>query len=107
MPSTLTQLQHRTTQALVAAFGSDVAAIDPMVAPAAKPEFGDYQANVAMSLAKKLGQKPRAIAQQIVDKLDVADLCEPPTIAGPGFINFKLSPQFLNGQVAQLQADPR
>ena len=107
MPSTLAQLQDRTTQALVAAFGSDAAALDPMVVPAAKPEFGDYQANVAMSLAKKLGRKPREIAQQIVDKLDIADLCEPPTIAGPGFINFKISPQFLNGQIAQLQADPR
>ena len=107
MPSILVQLQDRTIRALSAAFGRDAAGVDPMVVPAAKPEFGDYQANVAMSLAKKLGQKPREIAQQIVEKLEIADLCEAPTIAGPGFINFKLSLQFLNERVAELRSDPR
>ncbi len=107
MSSILAQLHDRTRQALGAAFGNDAAHVDPMVVPAAKPEFGDYQANVAMSLAKKLGQKPRDIATRILEQLDVTDLCEAPTIAGPGFINFKISVPFLNDRVARLQADPR
>ncbi len=68
---------------------------DPMVRPAQDAQFGDYQSNCAMSVARKLQQKPRDTATAIVEKLDVADLCLPPEIAGPGFINFRLRPAFL------------
>ncbi|WP_448561924.1 arginine--tRNA ligase [Trichothermofontia sp.] len=107
MESTISQLHARVGQALVAAFGEQVAGTDPLLVPASNPTFGDYQANVAMSLAKTLGQAPRAIAEQVVQQLQVADLCEPPTIAGPGFINLTLKPSYLQTYVAALQADPR
>lgn len=107
MESTLAQLQTRFAQALVAAFGESVAGTDPLLAPASNPKFGDYQANVAMSLAKTLGQPPRAIAEQIVQQLQVDDLCEVPTIAGPGFINLTLKPSYLQRYLEALQADPR
>lgn len=69
--------------------------------------FGDYQADLAMPLAKKLGRKPRAIAEEIVSALDVSDICETPQIAGPGFINLRLRPDFLEGLLHQLLDDPR
>jgi len=107
MESTISQLQTRFAQALVAAFGEAVAGTDPLLVPASNPKFGDYQANVAMSLAKTLGQPPRAIAEQVVQQLQVADLCEPPTIAGPGFINLTLRTSYLQRYLGALQADPR
>ncbi|MBD2048705.1 arginine--tRNA ligase [Coleofasciculus sp. FACHB-64] len=107
MNSTLEQLKNRFEQALVAAFGSDYAGVDPMLVPASNPKFGDYQSNGAMSLTKKLGQPPRAIAQKIVEYIDVTDFCRPPEIAGPGFINFTLKPEYLEAQLSAIQADSR
>ena len=107
MKSTLAQLTARFDQALVAAFGPELAGTDPMLVPTTNPKFGDYQANLAMSLAKPLKQKPRDIATQIVEHLDVSDLCEPPEIAGPGFINLRLKTQYLEDQLRVMQADPR
>ncbi|MBW4483130.1 MAG: arginine--tRNA ligase [Tildeniella torsiva UHER 1998/13D] len=107
MKSTLAQLTARFDQALVAAFGADLAGTDPMLVPTSNPKFGDYQANLAMSLAKPLKQKPRDIATQIVEKLDVSDLCEPPEIAGPGFINLRFKTAYLEDQLRAMQADPR
>ena len=54
------------------------------------PKFGDYQANCAMPLGKRLGKPPREVAAEIVGRLKIDDLCEPPEIAGPGFINLRL-----------------
>lgn len=107
MPAILEHLKARTAQALVAAFGDAVAEVDPMVVPATNPKFGDYQSNVAMSLGKKLGQKPRDIAQQIVTNFDAGDMCLEPDIAGPGFINFRLAPAYLAAQLAAIQSDRR
>jgi arginyl-tRNA synthetase len=107
MSSIATQLQQRFQIALTQAFGSDYAQTDPLLVPASNPKFGDYQSNVAMSLAKPLGQPPRTIAQTILEHLDVADLCEPPTIAGPGFINLTLHPAFLQAQLTVMQASDR
>ena len=58
-------------------------------------KFGDYQANCAMPLGKQLGKPPREMAAEIVGRLNIADLCEPPEIAGPGFINLRLHNDWL------------
>ena len=85
--------------------------LDPQLAPASKPEFGDFQANGALPLAKPLGQPPRAIAQAIVAQLAsepaFAQLCLEPVIAGPGFINLTLRPERLAAEVGARLADPR
>jgi arginyl-tRNA synthetase len=107
MNSILEQLKLRFTQALTLAFGLDMAGIDPIVVPASNRKFGDYQANVALSLSKSLGQSPRAIAEQIVQHLDVTDICQTPTIAGPGFINLAVEPTYLQTQLREIQADSR
>ncbi|MEH2149053.1 arginine--tRNA ligase [Nostoc sp.] len=107
MNATQEKLKEQVQQALVAAFGADLAGVDPILVPASNPKFGDYQANVALSLSKKLGKQPRAIAGAIALKLDVSEICEPPEIAGPGFINLKLKTAYLEAQLKAIQADPR
>jgi len=67
--------------------------------------FGDYQSNIAMILAKQAKANPRQLAQQIIDKLEVADLCAPPEIAGAGFINFRLKPEWLSARFGDLSRD--
>lgn len=107
MNSIQEQLKHQFSQALVAAFGSELTNTDPIVVSASNPRFGDYQCNVALSLAKQLKQKPRAIAQQILDNVDVRSICQPPEIAGPGFINLTLKPSYIEAQLSGIQTDPR
>lgn len=82
-----------------------VAGVDPELRPATKPQFGHFQSNVALRLAKTEGVPPREIAQRIVDKLEIDDLCETPDIAGPGFINFRLRTSVLAAAVNKLAAD--
>lgn len=105
MYSLLEQLRQHFSQALVNAFGDEYANTDPLVTLAAKPEFGDYQSNIALSLAKSLQQKPRDTAQQIIDHLDLSELCEPPEIAGPGFINLHLKPSYLESRLQTISQD--
>jgi arginyl-tRNA synthetase len=107
MTSIIEQLRIKVTQALTTAFGLDVAQADPMVVPASNPQFGDYQSNAALSLSKRLGKPPRAIAEAIVQNLDVSGICQPPTIAGPGFINLTVEPAYLEAQLREIQSDPR
>ncbi len=107
MNATIAYLKEQFRSALVAAFGDSLADADPILVPASNPKFGDYQANVAMSLAKPLKNKPRAIAEQIVNHLDVSDACETPEIAGPGFINLRLKTSYLENQLKALQHDER
>ncbi|TAF05334.1 MAG: arginine--tRNA ligase [Nostocales cyanobacterium] len=107
MNATQEQLKLKLEQALVAAFGADYTGVDPILVTASNPKFGDFQANVALSLSKKLGMQPRAIASAIVEKLDVSDICEPPEIAGPGFINLKLQTSYLEAQLNAIKTDPR
>ena len=83
-----------------------VAGIDPELRAATRPQFGHFQSNVALRLAKSEGQPPRTIAQRVVDQLDVDDLCEPVEIAGPGFLNFRLRADVLAAAVTDQLSDP-
>ena len=107
MTSILERLKDSVSQALVSAFGEELADTDPLLASTNNPKFGDYQSNVALSLAKPLKQNPKAIAQSIIDRLQVEKMCEPPTIAGPGFINFKLKSNYLGQLLREIQPDNR
>ncbi|VTT97333.1 arginyl-trna synthetase : Arginine--tRNA ligase OS=Singulisphaera acidiphila (strain ATCC BAA-1392 / DSM 18658 / VKM B-2454 / MOB10) GN=argS PE=3 SV=1: Arg_tRNA_synt_N: tRNA-synt_1d: DALR_1 [Gemmataceae bacterium] len=78
-----------------------------MVKPSANAEHGDYQANFAMALGKALGQKPQDVAKAVVAKLPANDVFEPPTVAGPGFINLKLKDTWLAGRVRDLATDQK
>lgn len=72
-----------------------------------RPEFGEYQFNGAMALAKALKQKPRDIAEKIVEAVELDDVAQKLEIAGPGFINIHLSSEFLSQQVPQFVNDKR
>ena len=71
------------------------------------PKFGDYQANLAMPLAKKLGKPPRETASAILEKLEWSDILAPPEIAGPGFINLRFKPEVLARAVLENLTDDR
>jgi arginyl-tRNA synthetase len=93
--------------ALLSARIEAVTGIDPELRPATRPQFGHYQSNVALRLANSEGKPPREIAARIVATLEVADLCEPPEIAGPGFINLRLRTEVLAQAATDQLADPQ
>ena len=83
-----------------------VAGIDPELRPATRPQFGHYQSNVALRLAKAQGRPPREVAADLVEQIDLADLCEPLEIAGPGFINFRIRAEVLARVAGEVLDDP-
>ncbi|NVK24633.1 MAG: arginine--tRNA ligase [Gammaproteobacteria bacterium] len=92
-------VQDRFRQAIVKIDGVEQNAPAPL-ARSSRPEFGEYQFNGAMALAKMLKSNPRQIATQIVELVNLDDVAESLDIAGPGFINVKLKPEWLSEQVA-------
>jgi len=81
----------------------DCAAI---VRPATDARFGDYQVNGVMALAKQIKTNPRKLAEEVVKNLDLRDICEPPEIAGPGFINLRLKAEFAAGELLEINKNP-
>lgn len=102
----LSELRSRFAKAL-AEFTPDPALFAAMVKPTQDAKFGDFQANFAMPLAKQRGTNPVALAKEIVSKLDVADLCQPLEVAGPGFINIRLKDDWLAEQTNRNVSDTR
>ncbi len=102
------QLHEHLTTAIRRALGQpDWCAPEPLVVAASDPKFGDFQSNAALTLAKPCQQKPRDLAARILQYFDPDGLCEPPTVAGPGFINFTLKPSYLQACLTQQIQDPR
>ncbi|MEO6511371.1 MAG: arginine--tRNA ligase [Nocardioides sp.] len=89
-------MTERFQAALATAFGEEYADADPVIRPS---QFADFQANAALALAKRLGENPRAVAQRIVDALDLTGLAEAPEISGPGFVNVGLTTTWIGHQV--------
>ena len=95
MQTVLAQLDRIVKDAIREAFGIDAPAL---VGVSQNDKFGDYQSNAAMGLVKPVAEKtgsslnPRAIAEQIKAKLQLGEIASEVTIAGPGFINIRLSP---------------
>ena len=110
MPTVVSQLQAILRRALTAALPDLPTDFEASVTSAADTRFGDYQANAAMVLAKSRRTNPRALATQIADALkadaELEKISAPPEIAGAGFINFRLKPEFLATHLAALDADP-
>ncbi|MCG3126447.1 MAG: Arginine--tRNA ligase [Phycisphaerae bacterium] len=114
-------LSSRFAEAIARVAGVAPQSVDPQVRAAADARFGDYQCNVAMSLARTLKLKPREVAERIVDeatkgagaterrsdeatKGEAATIFEPLEIAGPGFINIRLTDEFLSRYLAEIPA---
>ena len=98
-------LSEKVSQAMIAAGAP--ADCEPQVRQSAKVQFGDYQANGMMAVAKKLGMAPRQLAEQVLTHLDLNGLASKVEIAGPGFINIFLDPAFLAQHVQQALASDR
>ncbi|MDX2021124.1 MAG: arginine--tRNA ligase [Deltaproteobacteria bacterium] len=97
-------LRERFAAALSAAFGGDGVGADPAIHRSA---HADYQADVAMALARKLKRSPRDVATALVAHLPSDDVIAAVDVSGPGFINITLQPAFLNRVVNQMAADER
>ena len=98
-------LSEKVSQAMIAAGAP--ADCEPQVRQSAKVQFGDYQANGMMAVAKKLGMAPRQLAEQVLSHLDLSGIANKVEIAGPGFINIFLEPAFLAEHVSQALSSDR
>ena len=99
------RLSEKVSQAMIVAGAP--ANCEPQVRQSAKVQFGDYQANGMMAVAKKLGMAPRQLAEQVLTHLDLNGIASKVEIAGPGFINIFLDPAFLAEHVQQALASER
>ena len=97
-------LAQRVHAAIVASFGPGFDDADPLIRPSS---FADFQANVALPLGKRLGRPPREVAAELAGRLEVSDVCEPPEVSGPGFINFRLRDDWIADQASRMLDDPR
>ena len=98
-------LSEKIKQAMIAA-GAD-AQCEALVRQSGKVQFGDYQANGIMPVAKKLGLNPREFAQSVLDKAELQDIAEKTEIAGPGFINIFLKNTWLAENINRAVQDPK
>ena len=110
MQTIVSELNALFRKAITAAFDIDA---DPLIGVSQNQTFGDYQSNAAMGLAKRVAEKtgqktnPRAVAEQIKAKLELGEMAQEVSIAGPGFINVKLSPGWLGKRLASVADDGR
>lgn len=95
-------ISDRISEAIQKATGQNVAAI---VTPATDAKFGDYQSNNALALAKQLKANPRQLAEKIIAELEIDDICQKPEIAGAGFINLRLKPEFVTKYLSDIKND--
>lgn len=93
--------------ASISRLGVDPAAHLHHIRVAQNPKFGDYQVNCAMPLAKELRAKPRDVAQKLVDGLPSTAEFETVRVEGPGFVNLRLSGDFVRRRLVSLWSDPR
>ena len=104
MPTIIQLLEEKTSQALATVSGTSAPAL---VQPTANPQFGDYQANGVMAAAKARKVNPRELAQKVIAQLNPAEVPASCEIAGPGFINFRLDPNWLGRTVLAAALDER
>lgn len=111
MPGFMDDLQSQIEavlgSAVVEALGDGLAGADPMVGPTASPKFGDYQANLAMGLARRVRASPRQVAEKIAAAIETGGLVEAVSVAGPGFINLTLGAPALARCATAMAADAR
>ena len=103
------QLQNHINAALQT-LEIDIANVSPdalRVVPTANAQFGDYQWNGALPLAKTTKQNPRVVAQSVIDNINVSELCNTPEIAGAGFVNFRVKTSFLETFTHRVLEDAR
>jgi arginyl-tRNA synthetase len=98
-------LSEKVSQAMIAVGAP--ADCEPQVRQSAKAQFGDYQANGMMAVAKSLAMPPRQLAEKVLEQLDLTGIAQKVEIAGPGFINIFLAPEWLSTQIDSVLAAPK
>eukprot|EP00566_Odontella_aurita_P005121 CAMPEP_0113596738 /NCGR_PEP_ID=MMETSP0015_2-20120614/40522_1 /TAXON_ID=2838 /ORGANISM="Odontella" /LENGTH=621 /DNA_ID=CAMNT_0000504325 /DNA_START=22 /DNA_END=1884 /DNA_ORIENTATION=- /assembly_acc=CAM_ASM_000160 len=107
VPPPMSEEERRAIGDAAAASANPFGTMDTMVTPATRSDFGDYQCNAAMGLAKNVGMNPRECASRIVDGLRpiVGYAMEEPEIAGPGFINLRFKESYLAEAARRMAED--
>ena len=93
------------TAAVFAELGFDPA--HSTVKPADRRDLADFQCNGALALAKKVGRKPQEVAHAIAERWTATDLADRPTVAGPGFLNFRLTAAAMSARAQEVASDSR
>jgi arginyl-tRNA synthetase len=101
------ELAVRVARAVEEALDLEISDEQALVRPAGGSRDWDYQSNVAMGLAKRARLESRKVATKVTECLQVEDISDPPTLAGPGFINFRLRTQWIEDRLAEQFADER
>ncbi len=104
MANTQGLLARRVQDGLAVAFGEAYRDTDPIIRPS---QHADFQANVALSLARQLRRPPREVAAELARSLHIEDICLEPQVSGPGFINLTLRDDWIAGQANGMLADHR
>jgi arginyl-tRNA synthetase len=108
MPETvLALLTARLATAVTSAFGPEALGRGPLVLPTRDPRHGDYSCPAAMTAAKTLGRNPFELAEQLAATVQLDDICEPPEVVRPGFVNLRLRVDWLAARVAAEAGDER
>ncbi len=102
----LATIRHHFREALSQLVDDPEELVD-MVRSSQDPKFGDYQVNCAMPLGKRLKRPPRQIAEEILGKLDISEICQDPEVAGPGFINLRLRDAWIEQALLAASRDDR
>jgi arginyl-tRNA synthetase len=107
--SILETIKSRFRPVLMEFAPQTASALLEMIRPAQDSRFGDFQANFAMPLAKQLGANvvARELAMDVLNRVKLDDFCEPPQVAGPGFINLRIRDGWLVDYLDKAVADPR
>lgn len=98
-------LQKQATDILKKMVGDQAPIAD--VTQSTNEQFGHYQCNSAMKVAKELKTNPRKVAEEIVEKWEKDGVIEKLEVAGPGFINITLAKEFLSKELTQVASDLR
>ncbi|MFR9779612.1 arginine--tRNA ligase [Micromonospora sp. MS34] len=98
-------LEKLLTNRLAPAFESVAGVpVDPVVR---RSQRADFQSDAALALGRRLGRPPRAIAAEVLERAELADLCAAAEVSGPGFLNLTVADRTLGGLVSALATDPR
>lgn len=102
-----TELRSLFVQAIIQTFGKEYGDTDPIIQATQANHFGDFQANFALSLSKKMGKNPKEVAEAVLANLKDQPALAAIEVSGPGFLNFKLADSFLERALDDLVADDR
>ncbi|MCA6235664.1 MAG: arginine--tRNA ligase, partial [Phenylobacterium sp.] len=101
-------LRSAIDQRLAGAFGALGLPVDLARATASdRPDLADFQCNGALAAAKRVSRNPKEIATSVAEALGQAPEFSSVEIAGPGFINLRLSDAALSARAGEIAADPR